>query len=401
MTESLFYPVFVAYAAVLAWTLERPSVARQISALAVLAVLVGVRAQALSLALGTLAAILLAGLLGDGMGVTVRRFWPTLAVYTGALGAGVGAAVAGVAVPASSYNVLFDSFSRIAGILKWGAWNAVLFGLALGVLAFVALPVALRGMLRRGATSSARATGVVALMLSLSLLGSVALLSASPYGLRILHERNLFYAAPLILTCFAHWLCGGLERPFRLSVGSAVATVALAALLPPHIVLGSNNVDAPSASSAFFHMPFAPFRAWAILITLFGVGAFLLAKRPLLPILTVVLAFAAVITQVDYNDTLTNNQAEALSWVDRTLPRQPTLISSTWASPTDSSPAPPPRPASNKTSRPGPSTSTPRSHPSTTSTSRTSATTSPPSNSRADLAEASSRTTSSSQPATS
>jgi len=40
----------------------------------------------------------------------------------------------------------------------------------------------------------------------------------------------------------------------------------------------------------------------------------------LLPILTVVVAFAAITTQVDYKDTLTNRQARALSWVDHDLP---------------------------------------------------------------------------------
>ena len=65
MTESLFYPAFVAYAAVLVWTLERPTAARQAAALGALAVLVGIRAQALTVALGAVAAILLCGIL-DG-----------------------------------------------------------------------------------------------------------------------------------------------------------------------------------------------------------------------------------------------------------------------------------------------------------------------------------------------
>ena len=61
MTESLFYPAFVTYAAVLVWTLERPTPARQAAALGTLAVLVGIRAQALTVALGAVAAILLCG----------------------------------------------------------------------------------------------------------------------------------------------------------------------------------------------------------------------------------------------------------------------------------------------------------------------------------------------------
>ena len=96
---------------------------------------------------------------------------------------GVGAAAAGVAVPSSSYNAVFNSFARIAGMLKWGAWNATLFGLALGAVALVAFPSRSGGCCVRDADPPARAAGVVAMTLSLSLLGSVALLSASPYGL--------------------------------------------------------------------------------------------------------------------------------------------------------------------------------------------------------------------------
>ena len=324
MTESLFYPLFVAYAAVLAWTLERPSASRQAATLATpRRFVVGVRAQGLTVAIGTVAAILLCGVLEGSVVVALRRFLPMLTVLAVVLAVGVAAKLAGVAVPTSSYNAVFGSLARLGGMLKWGAWNLASFELALGVVAFVAVPVALRGMLGRGVGPSARSAGVVALTLSLSLLGSVALLSASPYGLRVLHERNLFYVTPLVLTCFAHWLWRGFERPFWLSVGSAAAAVALVAVLPQHVVFHSNNVDAPSAS--FFlaldaQIPAVPFRVWAILIAVVGVGTFLLAKRPIFPILTVVLAFAAVTTQVDYKDSFTDAQARALSWVDHALP---------------------------------------------------------------------------------
>lgn len=331
MTESLFYPVFVAYAAVLAGTLAQPSAARQVATLGTLAVLVGVRAQGLTVALGTVAAILLVGALDGSVRAALLRFRLTLVVFGLGLAGGLAAAVTGIAVPTSSYNVVFDSLGRLGGMLKWGAWNLASLELALGVVAVAALPVALRGMLRRGAAAPARATAAVALMLSLSLLASVALLSASPYGLHVLHERSLFYVTPLVLACLAHWLHGGLERPFRLSASCAVASVALVALLPQHVVFHSNNVDAPSSS--FFlaldaQIPSVPFRVWAILIAAVGAGTFLVAKRPLFPILTVVLAFAAITSQADYTDTLTGAQAKALSWVDPARPAgaTPTLV---------------------------------------------------------------------------
>ena len=320
LTESLFYPLFVTYVAVLIWVLARPTLSRQLIALGILVVLVGVRAQALSVAVGTAAAIVVLGALEGDLRGEIRLFRPTLGVYALGLLIGVGGAAAGVAVPTSNYNVVFNSLARVGGMFKWGAWNAALFGLALGAVAFIAFPVALRAMLRRSASPEARATAVVALTLSLSLLGSVALLSTSPYGLCILHERNLFYAAPLILTCLAYWLSAGLPRPLWLSLASAAAFVGLAASLSPHIAAGTNNVDAPSAYSALLHVPHVSFRVSAIVIAVLGAAIFLLARRPLLPVLAVVIAFSGVVSQVDYRDTLTSRQASALAWVDGELP---------------------------------------------------------------------------------
>jgi hypothetical protein len=323
LTESLFYPVLVAYAAVLAWTLERPSWHRQGAMLAMLALLVGVRTQGLAVALGTVVAILLYGALFGGRETSLRRFAPTFAVFAAVLALGVAAKAAGIALPTGTYDALLGSLSRIGGIVKWGAWNIASFELALGVVAVAAFPLALRGMLRPGARPPVRATATVALTLSLSLLASVALLSASPYGLGRLHERSLFYATPLLLTCLAHWLWRGLERPRLLSLGCALVAVALAAALPQDIVFQSTTHDLPS--SAFFlaldaQVPGVPFRIWAVAIAAVGAGTFLFAKRPLFPILTVVLAFAAVTTRVEYADPLTAAQARALSWVDHALP---------------------------------------------------------------------------------
>ncbi len=324
MTESLFYPLFVAFAAVLVWTLERPTLSRQAAMLGMLAVLVGVRAQGLTVALGTVAAILFFGAFDDhGVVVALRRFIPTLIVFTALLALGIAATSFGVAVPTSSYNVVFGSLDRVSGMLTWAAWNVALFELSLGVVALAALPVAIKGMLRRDAPPSVRSTGAVAAGLSLSLIASVALLSASPYGLQRLHERNLFYVTPLVLTCAAHWLWRGLERPFWLSAGCAAAAVTLVALLPERLVQTANGVDVPSASFLLAldgRIPAVHFRVWVILIAAVGAGTFLVARRPVFPILTVVLAFAAVTSRADFRDSLTGVQAQSLSWVDHALP---------------------------------------------------------------------------------
>jgi hypothetical protein len=310
LTESLFYPIFVVYAAVLAWTLDRPTWRRQAMALVLLAVLVGVRTQALAVVPGTLLAVVLFG--------GVRRFVPTFAALAAAAAAGLAARAAGVALPTGTYEPVFDSLSRVGGMLKWAAWSIGSFELALGVVAVAAFPLAVRAMLRGGARSAA----TVAVALTLSLLGSVALLSASPYGLGRLHERSLFYVTPLLLTCFAYWLWRGLERPRWLALGCATAAVALAALLPQDLVFESFHVDLPS--SLFFRdldgqIPGVDFRIWAATIAAVGAGTLLFAQRPLFPLASVVLALAALTAQVDYRDSLTGDQARALSWVDHSL----------------------------------------------------------------------------------
>ena len=323
VTESLFYPAFVAYAAVLAWTLERPSVRRQAAMLALLAVLVGSRAQGLAVGLGALAAIVLWGMLDHDLRVTLRRFLPTLAVFALAVLVGLAAAAAGIAVPTSSYNPVFDSLDAIGGMFEWGAWNLSLFQTALGVVALAALPVALHALLRRGEPVAARACGVVTVTLSLGLLVSVALLSASAYGLGILHERSLFYVTPLVLTCLADWLRRGLERPFWLSTACAAASLALAAILPERLIVRSNDFDAPTASFLLAldnRLPSVPSRVWVLGIAAVGVGTFLLARRPLFPIATIVLAFLFLGSNLDFRDGMTAAQARSLAWVDRALP---------------------------------------------------------------------------------
>ena len=323
LTESLFYPLFVGYAAMLVWTLERPTWQQQLALLAGLIVLVGVRTQALAVVAGTVAAIVLYGAVGDGVARALRRFLPTLTVLAASLAAGLAATAAGIALPTGTYDALFGSLGRVGGMLEWGAWSVASFELALGVVAVAAFPVALRLMLRAGERAGVRSTATVALTLSLGLLASVALLSASPYGLDRLHERSLFFVTPLVLVCLAYWLSHGLERPRWLSLGSAFAAVALAVTLPGDVVFGSFDVDLPS--STFFRdldaqVPGVDFRIWATAIAAVGAGTFLLAKRPLFPILTVVLAFAAVTARVDYRDRLSAAQARELSWVDHSLP---------------------------------------------------------------------------------
>ena len=190
------------------------------------------------------------------------------------------------------------------------------------VVALAALPVALHALLRRGEPVAARACGVVTVTLSLGLLASVALLSASTYG------RDPPRARPVLRHAARAHVSRRLAaaRPRAavwLSAACAAASLALAALLPERLIVRSNDFDAPTASFVLAlddRLPSVPFRVWALGIAAVGVGTFLLARRPLFPIATVLLAFFFLGSNVDFRDGITAAQARSLAWVDHSLP---------------------------------------------------------------------------------
>jgi hypothetical protein len=326
MTESLFLPAFTAFALILVLMLERPTAARQLLVLLTLAILVGIRPQGLVLTGSVVASIAVKGLLAGPLRRVVREHAVVLAGLALALAAGLIALAAGISLPAGSVRPLLTLAYSPFGLVKWTLWNLAVYELALGVIALVAFPLALRGLLRRSASDVDRSLGIAALTLTVGLLLSVAALSASRFGLGILHERNLFYATPLVLVCLAHWLAHGLERPKVLAAAAVLAAVVLPATLPQHLVLITNHVDSPTA--AWFQdlknqVPSFPMKGWTVGIAGVAGAALLLVRRPLVPILAVVLSFVALTGPVD-SGPFTPEQDRALAWVDRALPADAT-----------------------------------------------------------------------------
>jgi hypothetical protein len=323
MTESLFLPAFTAFALILVWMLEQPTVRGQLLVLAGLAVLVGIRPQALVFAASVVAAIGIKGLLDGRLAAEIERHAVVLGGLAVALLAGVIALVAGVPVPAGSAKQLLTVHYSPLALVKWTLWNLAVYELAMGVIALAVFPLALRGLLRRSASVAERSVGTVALALSAGVVLSVAVLSASRYGLGILHERNVFYATPLVLICLVHWLTHGLERPRLLAAATAAGAVALAATLPQHLVSITNNVDSPTSAwlqQLKNQVPDMPLRAWTILIAGVAAAAFLFMRRPPAAVLSTLLAFVAIAWPLDYSGPFTPKQDQALAWVDRSLP---------------------------------------------------------------------------------
>jgi hypothetical protein len=323
MTESLFLPSFTAFALALVWMLERPTASRQLLVLITLALLVGIRPQALVLTGSIVAAIAVKGLLAGSVGTIAREHIVLLAGIALALLAGSIALIAGVSLPAGSARPLLTLAYSPLGLAKWTLWNLAVYELALGVIGLAAFPLALRGLLRRSSSDRDRSLGIAALTLTTGLLLSVTALSASRFGLGILHERNLFYATPLVLVCLAHWLAHGLARPKVLAVALALGAIAVPATLPEHVVKITNNVDSPTAAWLYQlknQVPNVPMRGWTVGIAVVGAVALLLMRRAVVPILATVLSFVALTGPLDYSGALTPEQDSSLAWVDRALP---------------------------------------------------------------------------------
>jgi hypothetical protein len=323
MTEPLFYPVFVAFALALVLALEQPTLRRQLLMLALLAALVGIRPQALAVVGSVVLAVLLRGLLDGALRRTTRAYLVTLVLISVALVAGLAAAAAGVQVPTSGYSAIFNVRYGILGVAKWTTWSLAVYLFALGVVGLVAFPLALVRLLRKDASRTESALGIGSLTLFLGILASVAVLSASPFGLGILHERSLFYVTPVVLVCFAYWLANGLRRPRTATAVVVAASLGAALSLPERIVHRTNNVDSPTSVFLTGLQGVAsgvPDRLWLLGVAAAGCAALFLARRPIFLAASVALAFAAVGAAGDIRGPLSARQDRALAWVDHALP---------------------------------------------------------------------------------
>jgi hypothetical protein len=323
MTEALFYPLFVLFALLFVRMLEQPTARRQLTALVALVLLAGVRTQAVVLIAALLLAVVLEGLLARRLRATLLAFAPIFTLLAAAAVVVVLIVAAGGQIPGWNYSELASSSYKPIHLVRSGAWNLAVYEIALGVVPLAALPLALARMLRGAASQGERALGLATLTLGLSVLVSVAALSSSPFGLGILHERNLFFLAPLVLACFARWLAGGLERPTALTLSSAAAAIALPLWLSGSVIARTNNVDSPTASwlTGFERLaPSVSLRGWIVVLSAVAVVCLLLVSRPVLLLLAPLIVFAWVWSVSAYSAGLTHADDEALAWVDRALP---------------------------------------------------------------------------------
>lgn len=305
LTESLAYLLFGVALVAMARALERPTVARQLVAVAAVVVAVQGRRQLLVLAAVLPLAILVQALSGRRR-EPLRRALGRFASTWACLGAAVAAVVvAGVARGADGllgpYDVLVRGYEPTATV-AWLAVHASALVALVGFVPLLALPLALPAALGSDAMPGQRALGALTAAAVPLVLGQVAAFAGTAYGLGRVHERNLFYVAPLLFALLAGWIDEGAPRPRR----AFAVVAAVIALTPLALMLRdarTTAVDAPALFTLRYGTsgaPLVPLGALVAAAIVVVVSVVLVRSRPpaLLAVTAVAVGLCAAIVQV-------------------------------------------------------------------------------------------------------
>jgi Dolichyl-phosphate-mannose-protein mannosyltransferase len=340
MTENAFYPVFVTSALLMLRALERPSAWRQLLVAASVAVAFLVRAQAVVLLPSYLiAAVLLAVTTSrdrrlSALAASLRQQAPTVALL--AL-AGVAASAIRGSSTLGPYHVLVSSYG-LRPLVHWGLANVADLELYLGVIPLAAFGVLLpQAFSSRSTSPEIRRLVLLTACLGAGLLATVVALSASKYGLGRVHERNLFYLAPLVLISFFAWLSAGLPRPRRTATGVAVALVLLPLTIPTQAVATSGEDGIALLLWADMNIrPTLAIVGMALAATI-ATALFLRSRRPavLVGVCVAALAAAAVAGEFHAVDGVAIHRADwrDFGWIDRAVGPDARVVS-LWATTT-------------------------------------------------------------------
>ncbi len=328
MTENAFYPLFVTSALLMLRALERPSVARQLLVAASVGAAFLVRAQAVVLLPSyLLAAVLLALMTSRGgrlsaLAACLRQQATTIAIL--AIAAIVASAVSGSST-LGPYHVLVTPYG-LRPLAHWGLANLADIELYLGVIPLGAFCVLLVQTFSSAAMSAElRRLVLLTACLALGVLATVAVLSASKYGLERVHERNLFYVAPLVLVSFLAWLDVGLPRPPVATTAIAILLVLLPLTIPLRAVAASSGED--GLALVFWEDRGVPPRIAVtemVLVAAAAAGMFLIPWRPKKAMIGVCLAaFTIVLVSGERHAARAVAAGRAMwrdaGWIDRAV----------------------------------------------------------------------------------
>ncbi len=319
LTEPDFYPVFLLFALALVRALEQPTARRQVIVVAALLLTYLTRTQAAALAGAIVCAIPIYGL-ACPWGSAEGRSGPSprrgLSTVPGVVIV-VLALATGVWSPLGPYRPLIDGLKHPHGLTIWAAANLSSLFLGLGVLVGVGAPLGVAMMLRRSASAGAAAFAAVTVATTAALLTSVSLLSESVYGQGSVHERDLFFAAPLLIACAIAWANNGFPRPRLITTLIVAAVIGLAVLIPAGAIT-PHSVDALSFKVwSHIHSGGLSPRDWIIAATAAAALAVVVTRSAWPFVLTVLLAAVGVAAASDYRSPGAHAPRQAGTGVDR------------------------------------------------------------------------------------
>ena len=240
MTENVFYPLFAWFVLALVAALDRPTLRRQVSVLALCVLLFLTRAQAIVLFAAVPTAPLALAWIERGRPRNLRAWRPlyglvafvalAVVVYELARGRSVLNVLGGYSAAGSTSYQLWPA-------LKWIALHVSVLALSAWVIPFAAAVVVLASA--RHLDRQLRVLAAALASLGLWLVLEVGVF-ASRYSFR-LEERNLFYLTPLLVIALLAWIERGQPRPPRATVVAALVAVALVGAIPFAALLNENS----------------------------------------------------------------------------------------------------------------------------------------------------------------
>jgi hypothetical protein len=315
MTEAAFYPVFLLFMLAFVRALEWPTPGRQaVLALALVAAF-ATRAQAIVLAGAVVAGVLLYGAVRRETRALLRAFLPTWALYAVGGLAVLAAAASDLWNPLGVYDVLLYAW-RPRALWLYVAAHTTAFAVGLGVLVVVAAPLGAAALLRRAAARAETALAAASISATALLVLTVVVLSASPHGGGGVHERNLFYAVPLVLICALAWATRGFPRPRLVTAATVLAAIVLALEMPPGLITGQ-SVDALSFK-LWTQVSSDPEAARWPMVAAVAIGALLLVRiRSAWPLVATLVVFTvAVAAAGDHRSDRPRSETDRYAWVD-------------------------------------------------------------------------------------
>ena len=248
MTENAFYPAFCACAFAFFAVLERPTLWRQLSALALVGLAFLIRAQAAVLVPAFVTAIVVVCLVEARLEGRLRArdllrrldaFRVTWAALAGGLLIVFGLELVRGRSPADvlgAYGVLAERSYSVSDVGRWFVFHAAELDLYLGILPFAALiALGAEAFGRAALPRPLRLFGVLAV--SLAVWMTLVVAATASYFARAdnvgrIEERNLFHLAPLFLIALVVWVNRGLPRAWPVAGLAALIAGGLPGAIP-------------------------------------------------------------------------------------------------------------------------------------------------------------------------